>query len=123
MNPFNIVFALVIIVFISTGVFSVVAPSFSVSLPVAPTFPTIGTSAAGDWLGAAYNVLLFVGQIIWFLGSYISYFLSIVGVMFSILTIGVLPPLVGTLGGVLLMILFIGSVLMFIRGYGDSGGK
>lgn len=122
MNPFNVVFVLAISVFIATGIFAVLAPGFGVSLPVSPTLPTLALTNSTDWLTQAGQVLYFVGQIIWFFFSYVGYMISITGVVFSIATLGIFPPLVGTLAGVVLMVLLIGSVLLFIRGYSGSGG-
>jgi hypothetical protein len=101
----------------------VFAPNLNIALPVTPNLPTLAHSPNNNWLVAAGNTLYFIGQLIWYFFSYIVYMFSVVGVMFSVVTLSFIPPIVGTVIGAFLMVLLIGSILMFLRGYSEGTSK
>lgn len=66
-----------------------------------------------DWADQASAYLSFIGGIIWYFLSYLVYMVAMMGVMFQF--VGVVPVVATAISGVLIAV-FIGAVLMFIRG-------
>jgi hypothetical protein len=115
-NPFALVFGLIVVALLATGIFGIIAPSLDVELPEAPEFPVLTLNDSQDLLTQIWNILYFIGQIIWYFISYIGYTFLLMGTMVTVLSVGFIPPAVGSAVIILIGVLLVGSILYFLRG-------
>lgn len=122
-NPFNIMLVLTAMMMIVAAIFAVAAPALGIAGPTAPVLPSAPSfSSSTDWLTMIGTTLWFLGEIIVYGLSFFVYMLSVLGSVFSFLTLGFVPTSVGTAIIITVSILFIGSLAMFARG-NNGGGK
>lgn len=121
MNPFHIVFAIAAVMLVVSTIGGIFAPSLGIATPTAPTAPTWPTyTDSTSWATQLVGFLSYSGGLLWFFGSFLGYMVTIDATFISFLTSGVLPLGVSDTIIVLVGIMFLGSLLMFIRG--SSGG-
>lgn len=120
-DPFEIIFVISTIMIV-VGIFSaVIAPSLGVNTPSTPEFPSFAsnldwTVSLTNWSGIG-SFFLFVGGLIIYFCAYLVWMISMVSVFFTLL--GFAPVISMSITALVFMV-FIGSLLMFIRGSGDS---
>lgn len=66
-----------------------------------------------DWMDQASAYLSFIGGIIWYFLSYVVFMVAMLGVAFQF--VGIVPAVATAISGVIIIV-FVGSLLMFIRG-------
>lgn len=76
-----------------------------------------------SWSDQIVAYLGWFGALLSYFVYFIAYMISMVGLMLTFLTFGFIPSAVGSIIIVLVTTLFIGSLLMYIRGIGHGGGK
>lgn len=101
-------------------------PLFQVS--IGATSSTAGQTT-GWWnfswngLGMIYDYLVFFGQIIWYFVLAAGYMISVMSVMTTVLSNGLIPSAVASGIIILFAIVFMGALLTFIRGSSGDGSK
>jgi len=118
---FDIILVVSAVVLMFAAGVAVCAPSLGVSVPNPPMFPSFAsnlnwTVSLTNWSGIGSFFVLIGGGIVYFL-SYLAYMVSMLSVLFTIL--GIFGPIATGLT-VVILILFIGSLLMFVRGTGGA---
>jgi hypothetical protein len=77
--------------------------------------------ASPDWLTQIVAYLVFFASVIGCFVAYLGWLVTVLAAFIHVLSIGLIPSQVAYVLGILVGILFIGSMLMFIRG--SSGSK
>jgi len=120
-NPFHVIFALTAILILVSGFSAFLLPSFGVSMPSAPSFPSFASNL--DWT-VTLTAWSGIGSFFILLGGIIVYFCEVLAFMVLTLSafltfLGLFPALAAGIT-VLIIIVFVGSLLIFIRGSGDG---
>ena len=118
-NVFDVLLVVSAVVLMVTAGAAMIAPSFGLSVPATPGFPSFAsnlnwTVTLTNWSGIGSFFVLIGGCIVYFL-SYLAYMVLMVNALFSIL--GWFGPIATGIIA-LIFIVFIGSLLQFIRGSG-----
>jgi hypothetical protein len=123
MNPFSVILVITGALILVSMCVAVVAPDMGFSMPTAPSFPNIDGSGFNwtftltDW-SAIGSAFLFLGYVFLFFIEYLAFMVSTLSLMFQVL--GAFPLLASGITAII-VIVFGGSLLMFLRGSGSGG--